>query len=192
MEHKKIALNIGSSSNIKETFGGQPSLVKDIEVQQDDSLEEQGTENPDNIPGPSNEVEENIETDTNIVVLEKIKNDEKILNEYVDNFYSMKSEYETKKEISVNRKKEEMLSKGKPRHKIIKAISGMKHKCVNCSRQVDMIFSTKQNKLTAKCGSKESPCNLNISINRIIKYIAYPLAAYDETMCQGGEWQGAN
>ena len=170
MEHKKIALNIGSSSNIKETFGGKPSLVKDIEVQEDDSLQEQVTENPDNIPPPTNEPEENIETetetDTNIVLLEKIKNDEKILNEYVDNFYSMKSEYETKKEISVNRKKEDMLSKGKPRHKIIKAISEMKHKCVNCSRQVDMIFSTKQNKLTAKCGSKESPCNLNISINK--------------------------
>ena len=66
MEHKKIALNIGSSSNIKETFGGKPSFDKDIEVQEDDSLQEQVTENPDNIQPPTNEPEENIETESQI------------------------------------------------------------------------------------------------------------------------------
>lgn len=176
MEHKKITLNIGGSNNIKEKNEGDSYNTSDNDSDSNVETSELVSRQVNNEPQTDDYIEPEDETEKNnnisIASIERIKEDEEILDKYVDNFYSMKNDYETKKEISINRKKEEMITKGKPRHKIVKAISEMKHKCVNCSRQVNMYFSTKNNKLVAKCGSKESPCNLNISINKG-KYYPY-------------------
>ena len=99
-------------------------------------------------------------------VHDKLKEDERILDEYVDNFYKIKNDYETRKQTTIDRKKDELKTKGASNSKIRKAISSMNHVCVNCSRKVDMFFSTKNNMLVAKCGSQESPCNLKITINK--------------------------
>jgi hypothetical protein len=95
---------------------------------------------------------------------EKLKEGYDILDTYVDKFYSIKNDYETKKKIQKDKIKEKMSNKSNKR--IRKALEEQKYTCVNCSRKVDMFFSTKNNKLIAKCGSEESPCNLKIVINK--------------------------
>jgi len=99
---------------------------------------------------------------------EKLKEGYEILDTYVDKFYSIKNDYETKKNIQKEKIKEKMSNKSNK--KIRKALEEQKHTCVNCSRKVDMFFSTKNNKLIAKCGSEESPCNLKIIINKGVYY----------------------
>ena len=111
MEHKKITLNIGSSNNIKEKKGGDDSIKNDNNIDSSDITSPPsnvGPQTPDYSPPPSDEPQEN---NINMGMIEKIKEDEQILDEYVDNFYSMKNDYESKKELSINRKKEEMVSK---------------------------------------------------------------------------------
>lgn len=95
---------------------------------------------------------------------EKLKEGYDVLDTYVDKFYSIKNDYETKKKIQKDKIKEKMSNKSNKR--IRKALDEQKYTCVNCSRKVDMFFSTKNNKLIAKCGSEESPCNLKIVINK--------------------------
>jgi hypothetical protein len=95
---------------------------------------------------------------------EKLKEGYEILDAYVDKFYSIKNDYETKRNIQKEQIKQKM--SGKSNKRIRKALEEQKYTCVNCSRKVGMFFSTKDNKLIAKCGSEESPCNLKIIINK--------------------------
>ena len=88
----------------------------------------------------------------------------------VDQFYKLKSEYEksiyNEKIKIINNdtlSKEDKLKK----YKLIKA------KCINCKKEVGTIFTTNNNKLSAKCGATKSiynknftPCSLNILIEK--------------------------
>jgi hypothetical protein len=88
----------------------------------------------------------------------------------VDQFYKLKSEYEKsiyndKMKIINNNilSKEDKLKK----YKLIK------HKCINCKKDVGTIFTTNNNKLSARCGATKSifnknftPCPLDILIEK--------------------------
>jgi hypothetical protein len=113
---------------------------------------------------------------------EKLKEGYDILDTYVDKFYSIKNDYETKKKIQKDKIKEKLSNKSNKR--IRKALDEQKYTCVNCSRKVDMFFSTKNNKLIAKCGSEESPCNLKIIINKG-SYYPYEKMIYGTMDIQG-------
>jgi hypothetical protein len=108
-------------------------------------------------------------TDTN-VIYDKLKKDEETLDEYVDNYYKIKNEYETRRNIAIERVKNKRKKNGErySNAKIRKNLEELngQHTCVNCSRKVGMFFSEKNNQLVAKCGSSVSPCNLKIIINK--------------------------
>ena len=88
----------------------------------------------------------------------------------VDQFYKLKSEYE--KSIYNDKIKiinNEILSKEDK----LKKYKLIKPKCINCKKEVGTIFTTNNNKLSAKCGATKSifnknytPCNLNILIEK--------------------------
>lgn len=114
-------------------------------------------------------VNKRIDNDTNEtigLVYQKIQDDQLVLDQYVDNFYRMKNDYESRRTNLITRKKDELKSKGASGATIRKKLAAMRFPCANCSRKVDSIFSTSGGKLIAKCGSIESPCNLNIVINK--------------------------
>lgn len=79
------------------------------------------------------------------------------------NYYELKQKYEKNKAASVNKilnnpdytKKEQQ-----------EKIEVLKAKCVKCKRNVNTIFSVDDNNYIAICGSKETPCKLNMSVQR--------------------------
>ena len=117
-------------------------------------------------------------TDTN-VIYDKLKKDEETLDEYVDNYYKIKNEYETRRNLAIERVKNKRMKNGEryPNAKIRKNLEKLngQHTCVNCSRKVGMFFSEKNNRLEAMCGSALSPCNLKIIINKGSYYPYYKI-----------------
>lgn len=81
------------------------------------------------------------------------------LNEY----YSLKNKYE----LQINKKKKPILRDNSL--SIIekrKRISKIQKKCINCNKIGGTVFSNNDSILRAVCGNTDSPCNLNIEINR--------------------------
>jgi hypothetical protein len=91
--------------------------------------------------------------------------DERVLNA-TDNFYRLKTEYEEGRQRVLKKAKKLYLSKRKDMKGFKKYVKDVKFPCVNCKRDVNSIFMTKDYELKAKCGDLEEPCRLNIIINR--------------------------
>ena len=89
-------------------------------------------------------------------------------NEALDKYYKLKSTYETEYEKN---KKSLINNNQLSRREKRRDFQQLKPKCVNCKRPVKTIFSlTYDNEnesrvLSAICGDKVNPCNLNININ---------------------------
>jgi hypothetical protein len=82
------------------------------------------------------------------------------LNEY----YKLKNEYDTKKQAKINRiLHDESLTSFKQKRDIMEK---NKLQCIGCNQSVGTIFTNKNGILGAHCGNKNSPCDLNIQINR--------------------------
>lgn len=93
--------------------------------------------------------------------------DERLLNA-TDNFYKLKTDYEEGRKTVLKKAKKLYLSKRKDMKGFKKYVKDVKFPCVNCKRNVNTIFMTKDYELKAKCGDLEEPCRLNIIINRSI------------------------
>ena len=100
---------------------------------------------------------------------------------YIDSlneFFKLKSEYETK-----HSKMMKDAFKKEPSRKLGRlAALSVKPPCLNCKRPVGTIFSNRENdKYTAICGDKGNPCNLNIKIfNGKTINLPYVLNVYNE------------
>jgi len=82
------------------------------------------------------------------------------LNEY----YKLKNDYDTKKQAKINRiLHDESLTSFKQKRDIMEK---NKLQCIGCKQSVGTIFTNKNGILGAHCGNKNSPCGLNIQINR--------------------------
>ena len=81
-------------------------------------------------------------------------------------YYKLKQSYEKKRDKQKEKliKNEEGLSLKERRTQYRKL--KVKVKCINCSKSGGTIFSSNQGVLTAVCGNKESPCDLNIEISK--------------------------
>ena len=101
--------------------------------------------------------------DSSISLTENKENKEsreylEILNQY----YSLKKNYETKKQDKKNNiLTDEHLSMKQKQE----AYAKLKINCINCGRKVGTIFQNDDGVLTAICGDKINPCILNIKIN---------------------------
>lgn len=94
----------------------------------------------------------NTTKETNVDFLEKL-----------DEYYSLKNKYDTIiKEKKNSILHDDNISMKQKREKYNK----LKFRCINCSRNVNTIFEINDGILSAVCGDKSSPCNLNIKINR--------------------------
>jgi len=94
----------------------------------------------------------NTTQDTNVDFLEKL-----------DDYYILKNKYDTNiKEKKNSILHDDNISMKQKREKYNK----LKFRCINCSRNVNTIFEINDGILSAVCGDKSSPCNLNIKINR--------------------------
>ena len=81
----------------------------------------------------------------------------------LDEYYSLKNKYDTIiKEKKNSILHDDNISMKQKREKYNK----LKFRCINCSRNVNTIFEINDGILSAVCGDKSSPCNLNIKINR--------------------------
>lgn len=81
-------------------------------------------------------------------------------------YYKLKQSYEKKRDKQKEKllKNEEGLSWKERRDQYRKL--KVKVKCINCNKSGGTIFSSNQGLLTAVCGNKESPCDLNIEISK--------------------------
>ena len=81
-------------------------------------------------------------------------------------YYKLKQNYEKKRDKQKEKllKNEEGLSLKERRTQYRKL--KVKVKCINCNKSGGTIFSSNQGVLTAVCGNKESPCDLNIEISK--------------------------
>lgn len=84
-------------------------------------------------------------------------------NKALSSYYTIKNQY-TKKLITKKNKiiNDSALGQKEKRQNIKK----IKKQCVNCKRQVDMIFVEKGNQLVAKCGDVGKPCKLHIELDK--------------------------
>lgn len=80
----------------------------------------------------------------------------------IDEYYKLKNKYE--KNI-FNKKKNIINNVNLTKKEKINKINQLK-KCINCKKIGGTIFLNKNGILIAKCGNIESPCNLNIEIDR--------------------------
>ena len=85
------------------------------------------------------------------------------MDDEIKEYYKLKEKYEK----TIKRQKEKIIgnehysvNQKKKRLKLIES------KCVNCGKQGGTLFSNNNRILRVICGNKESPCRLNISINR--------------------------
>ena len=83
--------------------------------------------------------------------------------ERIDEYYKLKRKYEsTLSDKKNNILKNDELNMKQKRDKFEK----LKIRCINCEKPVNTIFSINDGVLSAICGSKTNPCNLNIKLNR--------------------------
>jgi hypothetical protein len=85
------------------------------------------------------------------------------VNEKIKEYYKLKQVYETKIQSQKSSiiKNDKLTLKDK-QDKFRKLTAN----CVNCGRKVGTIFENGENRLTAICGDKTKPCNLDIKIHR--------------------------
>ena len=92
------------------------------------------------------------------------KNEEK--NEYLvalNEFYNLKHKYENNlKNSKYALIKNTDLTKQQKRNKFLKK----KKLCINCQQEGGTIFTITKNNLSAICGNKNTPCDLNINIKK--------------------------
>ena len=80
--------------------------------------------------------------------------------EALDDYYKLKRKYdERNNKIKHNIIKNKNISKKDWHREYLKAL-----RCVNCNQSGGTIFTNQDNVLTAKCGNRKTPCNLNIQI----------------------------
>ena len=82
----------------------------------------------------------------------------------IKNFYKMKAKYEKRYTVAKNRILKSGLSLSDKRVRLKR----LKQKCLGCKRNVGTTFAilNQGRNLTARCGSEEAPCSLNIDIER--------------------------
>ena len=82
----------------------------------------------------------------------------------IKNFYKMKAKYEKQYKVAKNRILKSGLSLSDKRVRLKR----LKQKCLGCKRNVGTTFAilNQGRNLTARCGSEEAPCSLNIDIER--------------------------
>ena len=83
--------------------------------------------------------------------------------EALDNFFKLKSAYESSYKKKINKIiGNHTLSVREKR----KRIQGLDHKCINCKRPVGTLFSNKDRHYKAICGDIQEPCGLNIDLEK--------------------------
>lgn len=83
--------------------------------------------------------------------------------EKLEEYYKLKNMYELKyNDLKKNILKNPEYTLKQKQDRFAK----IKKKCVNCSKEGGTIFKTENGILIAKCGNKNSPCYLNIKLNR--------------------------
>jgi hypothetical protein len=94
----------------------------------------------------------------------------------VNEYYEMKNAYEkNRKEII----KKIMNGSGSRKNKIQK-VQNARFTCVNCGKEGGTRFEKLENHLIARCGNKENPCKLNISILSSLSVSESEIAANQE------------
>jgi hypothetical protein len=104
----------------------------------------------------------------------------------IDNFYKLKTNYETDKRKELIKLKKIYLAKRKSLKRFHTFTKDVKFKCVNCNRNVNTLFMVKNYELKAKCGDLENPCGLNIYLNRGI-FLPYEQIEYGSSTMEGRE-----
>jgi hypothetical protein len=102
--------------------------------------------------------------------LEQDDNDDKKVEEALNDYYRLKNKYDEKKRLINNavRVKYSKLSKKTLKQKYL----SQKYPCVNCGRKVNVLFQETEYKLLCKCGDSNSPCKLHIEIEKA-KYLPF-------------------
>ena len=83
----------------------------------------------------------------------------------INDFYKLKRDYESAIDKEVKK-----LDKGLSIHEKRREFKKLKPKCIDCNRPVGTLFTIKYDKdqdgriLSAICGDRVDPCNLNINI----------------------------
>lgn len=81
----------------------------------------------------------------------------------LEQYFELKDAYDTKRNKMKSRIiKDDGLSKKQKRKKV----GELKMKCISCKRNVGTIFELRDNNYSALCGDSESPCKLNIMLER--------------------------
>ena len=102
-----------------------------------------------------------------ITLSEMSKENTKIYDDAVNEYYDLKQQYQVSKEKEMQTflEKNEKMSWREKRN----LFKSLNYKCVNCKRYVSSIFKinmiNEERHLIAKCGDHSNPCPLNIEIN---------------------------
>lgn len=94
-------------------------------------------------------------------------------------YYTMKNQYES----YVKNQKTKHIAKDDTLDKKKQALSKIKYKCINCRKIGGTIFTEKNNTLMAVCGNTETPCKLNIKINKgVTKTLDYEVESLNDSI----------
>ena len=83
-------------------------------------------------------------------------------NKVLKRYYIIKNQYVK----NIIKKKEKIMKANISKKDKISRIKQIKNKCINCKRDVDMIFLERNRKMMVKCGNIENPCKLNIDLDK--------------------------
>lgn len=83
-------------------------------------------------------------------------------NKVLKRYYIIKNQYAK----SIIKKKEKIMKAKISKKEKIARIKQIKNKCINCKRDVDMVFLERNRKMMVKCGDIENPCKLNIDLDK--------------------------
>ena len=83
-----------------------------------------------------------------------------------NNYYSLKKKYQVENNKLIDKLLINKTLTKEEKNNIFKS----KKKCINCQKLGGTIFEEDKNKLIARCGNLENPCNLNIILERSINY----------------------
>lgn len=93
----------------------------------------------------------------------KVSSDAKVsFDTAISTYYKLKGQYNKK----VNDKVREIFKSDDSLEEKQKKYKDLKHKCVLCGKTGGTIFSQDSNILTAKCGNLETPCKLDIQLQK--------------------------
>jgi hypothetical protein len=82
--------------------------------------------------------------------------------ECLRSYFKLKSQYEKK----TLEKRQSAYARGKTRKQSQSLADQVRPECVKCGRNVDTIFSSKNNRYIAMCGNRTQPCELKIELFR--------------------------